>query len=126
MGLSGLLALGGCGSGSSGDQAAVKHVIESLRTDVVQHEFAAACALLDPGLAGMIGRETLGPPNTCATGLAAAYTRAPTALAELPTGPIRMRANCGYVGPVCHGTDCAAIAPVTVCRSRRGWRVRAL
>jgi hypothetical protein len=125
MVLSGVLAIGGCG-GTSSDQAAVKQVVESLRADVARHDFAAACALMAPRLAAMIGRETLGPPNTCPSGLAAAYTRAPTALRDLPTGPIRMRANCGYVGPVCHGTGCAAITPLTVCRGRDGWRVRAL
>jgi hypothetical protein len=125
MVLAGVFVLAGCG-GLSGDQAAVKHVIERLRGDLARQQYAAACGQMDPTLATMIARETVGPPNTCAIGLAAAYRRAPSALSELPTNPIRMRANCGYVGPSCHGTGCAAIAPLTVCRGRAGWRVRAL
>jgi hypothetical protein len=125
MVLASLLVLAGCG-GLSGDQVAVKHVIERLREDLARHQYAAACGLMDPALATTIARETVGPPNTCAIGLAAADRRAPSALSELPTSPIRIRANCGYVGSTCHGTDCAAIAPLTVCRGRGGWRVRAL
>jgi hypothetical protein len=110
-------------SGASSDQASVQRVIEALRSDVAHQRYAAACALLDPRLAARIGSEALGPPHTCAIGLAAASTRAPSVFRELPTGPIRIRGRCGYVPRPCHGTGCAAIAPLTVCEGRSGWRV---
>jgi hypothetical protein len=130
------LMLSGCGASSGHqtavqrdqaavqrDQAAVQRVIGALRSDVTQHRYAAACALLDPKLSARIASETLGPPNSCATGLAAASTRAPGVFRDLPTGPIQIRGNCGYVPRPCHGTGCAAIAPLTVCGGQRGWRV---
>jgi hypothetical protein len=124
MVLSGVLAVGGCG-GLSSNQAAVRHVIEDLRAAATHHDFVAACALLDPRLAAAIAHQMLGPPRTCAASLAAVSTRAPGPLGDLPTGPIRMRGNCGYVAPTCHGTECAAIAPLTVCRERGRWLLRA-
>jgi hypothetical protein len=125
----GALVLCGCGGssgGASSDQAAVQHVIETLRLDVAHQQYAAACALLDPRLAARIGSEALGPPHTCAIGLSAASTRAPSVFRELPTGPVQIRGRCGYVPRPCHGTGCAAIAPLTVCQGRSGWRVVAL
>ncbi len=118
-----LCGCGGSSGGASSGPAAVQRVIEALRSDVAHQHYAAACALLDPRLAAQIGSEVLGPPHTCAIGLAAASTRAPSVFEELPTGPIRMRGSCGYVPRPCHGTACAAIAPLTVCQGRSGWRV---
>jgi hypothetical protein len=120
------VALGGCGGGASSDQAAVQRVIETLRSDVTHQRYAAACALLDPRLVARIGSETVGPPRSCAIGLAAASTRAPSVFRDLPTGPIRIRGSCGYVAIPCHGTGCAAVAPISVCRGRSGWRVVSL
>jgi hypothetical protein len=127
----GALVLCGCGAssggasggGASSDRAVVQRVIESLRSDVAHQQYAAACALLEPRLAARIGAEALGPPHTCAIGLAAASRRAPSVFGELPTGPIQIRGHCGYVPRPCHGTGCAAIAPLTVCQVRSGWRV---
>jgi len=123
------LMLCGCG-GSSGaqtvvqrDQAAVQRVIGALRSDVTQQQYVAACALLDPKLAARIATETLGPPNSCASGLAAASTRAPGVFRDLPTGPIQIRGSCGYVPRPCHGTSCTAIAPIMVCHGQGRWRV---
>jgi hypothetical protein len=121
-----VLAVSGCGGGVSGDKAAVEHVIETVRADVVQQRYSAACALLDPKLAASISSETLNSPKTCAAGLAAAYTRAPDAIRSLPTGPITMRDGCGYVLSRCHGSACTAAPPISVCRGRGGWRVAAL
>jgi hypothetical protein len=121
-----VLAFSGCGSGPSGNKAAVEHVIETVRADVLAQRYAAACALLDPKLAASISSETLNSPKTCAAGLAAAYTRAPDGIRSLTTGPITMRDGCGYVLRRCHGNACSAPQPIIVCRRRDGWRVAAL
>jgi hypothetical protein len=121
-----VLAVSGCGGGLSGNEAAVQHVIQTVRADVVHERYVAACALLDPKLAASISSETLNSPKTCAAGLAAAYTRAPDAIRSLPTGPVTMRDGCGYVLGRCHGSACTTAPAIIVCRGRGGWRAAAL